>query len=178
MASGLIAGILAFLAFVGGHLAAMHRRPDPSRMKAMFRAYAWSLPVPALLLAAMHSAPHWRAVLDGSEHPALAWLCAYVCHLLLFLFFVECFYHVERSVTLRFLMEILEAPGERVRLAELMGRYSVDDMIRRRLDVMQTNGLVTHHADRWRIAPKGRRLAAAMAISCWIFRSKPQNARL
>jgi hypothetical protein len=43
---------------------------------------------------------------------------------------------------------------------------------------MLESGLVMKQGDRWRLAPKGRRLAATMKVSCWIFRNKPQNERL
>ena len=91
---------------------------------------------------------------------------------------MECFYHIERSVTLRLLVEIRANAQTAPTLTGLMKDYSVDDMIKRRLDDMARSGFVTRAGDKWVLSAKASTLAKVMALSCWIFQSKPQNERL
>jgi DNA-binding HxlR family transcriptional regulator len=174
MLTGLLAALLGFVLCVAGHLAAMHRHPTKGRLGAMTRAFALGFPATLLLVPLLRSLGGW----DGAEHPALAWIVAVLMHGLLFFLFVECFYHIERSVTLRLLVELLEHPQGAATGAEIMREYSVDDMIRRRLEDLVRNGWVEESAGRFRLTEKGRRFATVMRTSIWIYQSKPQNERL
>lgn len=141
----------------------------------MTRAFALGFPVTLLLV------PVVRAIgggWDGAEHRAMAWIVAILLHVLLFFLFVECFYHIERSVTLRLLVELLEHPQGAATAAEIMRDYSVDDMIRRRLEDLVRNRWVEESAGRFRLTAKGEQLARVMRTSIWIYQSKPQNERL
>jgi DNA-binding HxlR family transcriptional regulator len=175
MLTGIVAAVLGFLLCVAGHLLAMHRAPAKGRLGAMTRAFALGFPVTLLLVPAVRVlGGGW----DGAEHPALAWLVAILLHILLFFLFVECFYHIERSVTLRLLVELLEHPQGAATAAEIMRDYSVDDMIRRRLDDLVRNGWIGEGEGRYRLTAKGAGLARVMRASIWLYQSKPQNERL
>jgi hypothetical protein len=175
MLTGVLAALLGFALCVLGHLVAMHRRPTMGRLGAMTRAFALGFPVTLLLVPALRAVGGgW----DGAEHPALAWIVAVLLHGLLFFLFVECFYHIERSVTLRLLVELLEHPHGAATGVEIMRDYSVDDMIRRRLEDLIRNRWVEESGGRFRLTEKGRRFATVMRTSIWIYQSKPQNERL
>lgn len=178
MAIGVIAALLATLAWVAVHLALMHRRPTRDRLAAMFRAFAASVPLVVLLVFVLLRHDGWREALAGVEHPALAYGMGLLLQVLFFFCFVECFYHVERAVTLRMVIEILDHPNGPPTLDELVAAYPVDDMIRRRLDDLRRNGFLQCDGERWGLTAKGRLFASVMRVSNAIFHSKPQNERL
>lgn len=178
MAIGVIAALLATLAWVAAHLAHMHLRPTRSRLSAMFRAFLASLPLVVLITLLILRQPHWHDALAGVEHPALAYGMGLLLEVLFFFCFVECFYHVERAVTLRMVIEIMDHPDGPPTLDDLVAAYPVDDMIRRRLQDLQRNGFLVRKGDGWNLTGKGRVFAAVMQVSNAIFNSKPQNERL
>lgn len=178
MAIGLIAALLATLLWITLHLIAMHRRPTPRRFPAMSRAALLAFPlVPALIFIILHQ-PEWREALAGVEHPAAAYGMGILLHILFYFCFVECFYHVERAVTLRMVIELFEEPEKAMPLNAMLAHYPVDDMIRRRLEGLQESGFIRHIDGIWHLTPKGRFFASAMKISSAIFHSRPQNERL
>lgn len=176
MGTAVIASFLVSVLWIVAHLVAMHISPTKSRMPAMLKGWLLSLPVMIATLALLNHAPGLVKVLNGAEAPALSWICALALHLLLFFLFVECFYHFERSVTVRLLIEIDAAQDPSINA--IMKDYSVDDMIRRRLDDMERGALITKSGDHWILSGKMGKLARVMAFSCWLYQSKPQNERL
>lgn len=175
MLTGIIAALIGFLLCVAGHLASMHRRPVKGRLGAMTRAFVLGFPVTLALVPIVRSLGRgW----DGAEHPWIAWIVAVLLHVLLFFLFVECFYHVERSVTLRLLVELLEHPQGAASEEEIMRDYSVDDMIERRLADLVRNRWLEEAGGQYRLTAKGRNLARVMSTSLWIYQNKPQNERL
>ena len=106
MAAGLFIAVIVTLAWVVLQIGLMHVRPAENRIRSMtlgyvislpfvFVAYRW-LPLPASIASA-----------SAGESWAMGLILAYLLHLLLYFCYVECFYHVERAVTLRFLTEIM-----------------------------------------------------------------------
>jgi len=147
-------------------------------MAAMAKTWLVSLPVLLFVLLVLNHSNALVEVLNGQESPSLSYSCALLLQILLFFLFVECFYHVERSVTLRLLVEIQAATFTGRSVGTIMKDYSVDEMISRRLDVMLRSGLVRKTNGKWNLTSKGEAFAKIMSISCWIFQSKPQNERL
>ena len=178
MAIGVIAALVATLTWVILHLVAMHIRPTPHRMPAMTRAFLLALPLVPAIVFVLWRNPEWRAALAGIEHPGAAYGMGVLLHVLFYFCYVECFYHVERAVTLRMVIELLEHPGGPPTLDAMLAHYPVDDMVRRRLEGMRDAGFVRAEGGRWSLTPKGRFFAAAMRISSFIFNSKPQNERI
>ena len=176
MVTALMASFIVTALWILAHLVAMHIRPAKARMAAMAKAWLISLPVLFLELAFLNN--YVGIALNRQESPWLSYFYALVLHLLLFFLFVECFYHIERSVTLRLLVEIETAAGGNSSITAIMKGYSVDDMIQRRLDILARSGFASKTGDRWVLSSKGKRLAGIMSFSCWIFQSKPQNERL
>jgi len=178
MVTALIASGIAFLLCVTAHLFAMRRKPTKKRLGAMTTAFLPGFPLALFAVFVLRSWGDWPASLDGHEHPLLPYILVPVLHLLLYFLFVECFYHIERSVTLRLLIELHEHPRNAATTKEIMRDYSVDDMIRRRLDDLVRNRWVEESGGRFRLTEKGRRLARLMRTSIWVYQSKPQNERL
>jgi hypothetical protein len=178
MITGIIAGWLVSLGWIAWHLVRMHLRPAANRFKSMFLGYLLSLPFPALtclLLSAWPELPGWAR---ETGPLALALLHAYLWHLLLFFAYAEFFYMVERSVTLRFLTEILRRPLGQAQLDQIQADYNAEQMIQRRLRILEENNFSELRDGKWCLKPKGRRLAQAMRVSAWIYQSAGQSDRL
>ncbi|HWB58598.1 MAG TPA: hypothetical protein VG733_03860 [Chthoniobacteraceae bacterium] len=176
MGTAVIASFSVTALWIAAHLVAMHMRPAKGRMGAMFKAWLLSLPVLVIVLLLLNNIEVFRVALNGHESGLLSWFLAAVLHLLLFFLFVECFYHVERSVTLRLLVEIQIAGHPSIET--IMKDYSVDDMILRRIEAMERSGFITKSGEGWVLLPKGAAYAKIMGLSCWIFQSKTQDERM
>ena len=162
MEQGVLAGAAVSLAWIFLQIAWMHVRPAANRIGAMFVGYIASLPF----------------VFISAPHTAMGLFHAYLFHLLLFFFYVQCFYHVERSVSLRMLIELLRAGPEGLPLETLGSRYSVAEMVEQRLLVLRDKGFLERRDDTWRLRLKGLWLARAAATMSWIFQAKGQHERL
>lgn len=178
MAIGVLAALIVFVLWAALHLLSMHIRPTPRRFPAMTRAFLLSFPLVPLIVFVILRRPEWREVLAGIEHPAAAYGMGILLHILFYFCFVECFYHVERAVTLRMVIELFDQPGQAMPLDAMLAHYPVDDMIQRRLEGLRDSGFVWNDNGIWRLTPKGRLFASAMKISSAIFHSKPQNERI
>ena len=173
MLQGIITAVLVTLLWVLAQVLVMHIRPAGNRFKAMLAGYLASLPLVFVfsLWITPLLAPSAAASAGG---PPLFHAC--LSHLLLFFLYVECFYHIERSVTLRFLVEILQRRDPRVE--DIRGQYSISDMITARLDVLRQNGFAEERAGRWHLKAKARLLVTAMRFSVWLFQSAIQSERM
>jgi hypothetical protein len=150
---------------------AMHVRPVVDRFKVMVVGYLLSLPFVFL-------GCRWIPPVVPDTGAAMVWFHAYFFHLLLFMFYVQCFYHIERSVTFRLLVEILKSGQDGLPLPALQSQYSVDEMIKQRLEVLRQNGFLDKRGDGWTLRPKGRLLARVTLALSWVFQSKGQHERL
>jgi len=174
MAQGLIVAVMVSVVWILVQNLFMHVRPAENRFKAMIIGYVVSLPFVFVVYQWMPS----LALDSGGESPALGLFHAYFFHLLLFFCYAECFYHVERSVTLRLLVEILQHGDEPAPLQAIQGRYNVEGMIRDRLEVLRENGFVERVDDSWRLLFKGALLARVTVAAARTFHIKPQHERL
>jgi hypothetical protein len=155
----------------------MHVRPAENRFQSILSGYLVSLPT--VFLAYRWIPPFSARIAESmiTESPLMGIFHAYFFHLLVFFCYAECFYHVERSVTLRLLVELLQHGDEGVHLSAIQARYSVGDMIRQRLDVLQDRGFLDRQGDAWRLRPKGLLLARATAVLSWLFQAPMQHER-
>lgn len=173
---GLLTAIVVSLAWMILQIAAMHVRPARNRFYAMLTGYLASLPF-------VYAAYRWLPLPCDAQTLGEGWFGlglfhAYLFHLLLFFLYVEFFYHVERSVTLRFLVMMLESPDRSAHPADLQQDYSLDDMITRRLADLEQNKFIERRDGRWHDRARGIAIAVVMGISSWLFRSKTQSERL
>ena len=173
MFHGILTALVSTLFWVVIQNLWMHIRPHPQRFQAIVGGYVFSLP---LVYFAYRWMPVWFEA-SPEEAPALGWVHAYLLHFLLFAFYGECFFHVERSVTLRLLVEILHAGPKGVDLESLRSQYPVGQMVAQRLEVLRKNGFVCQESGRWRLREKARFLARFAALGNWLLRASAQNER-
>lgn len=177
MVHGVFVALVVTAAWILAHVGWMQFRPAENRIRSMTRGYLLSLPLVWAAYRWLPAPAAWAEAAAG-EAAALGWFHAYFLHLLLFLLYVECFYHIERAVTTRILIEIMRHPGGAPTLDSIRRQYDVREMIRRRLDVLTEHQYIQKDGDRWKLLPRGRLFAAAMRISAWIFQSHSQRERV
>ena len=173
MLHGLLTALVSTLLWVSLQNLWMHVRPSPRRFRAIVTGYLMSIPLVFLVY-------QWMPVCcetSPQEAPGLGWLQAYLLHFLLFAFYGECFFHVERSVTLRLLVEIRDSGPAGADLDSLRAQYPVGNMVSQRLDVLRENGFLKYEQSRWQLLPKARFLARMAIIGNWLFRAAAQNER-
>jgi hypothetical protein len=171
MARGVLIAVLVSALWMICQIIAMHIRPASNRFKAMAASYLLSLPLIPLAYVYL---PSPRAA-GEAEWMTLFHACLF--HLLLFFFYVQLFYHVERSVTLRFLVELLKRHGQPVSLHGIRQEYSLRQMIEARLESLAGNEFIEKAGNRWRNKAKGNMIAAVMRVSSWVFQSRSQKDR-
>jgi hypothetical protein len=154
----------------------MHTSPSPKRLRSMTVSYLLFVPLTVPILRVCRN--HWLPLSCG-ENEWVGVVHAVLFGLLFFLLFVECFYHIERSVTLRLLVEILaRETGAPVSLRDIQAEYSVEDMVARRLELLRSRKFVAHGPAGWYLCRKGVLFAQAMRASCRLFQSQTQDERL
>ena len=168
MLRGIIAAVVVSMAWIIVQNAWMFFRPAKARLRAMATGFFVSLPLLAVVERVLPVA------VPQAESPWLGPLQALTLHTLIFLGYVECFYHVERSVTLRLLVEMLPYQASGVTIQELKGRYSQDDMIARRLSVLERSGFVRQSSAGWELTRKGFAYAAGVEALSKLFQSRSQ----
>jgi len=175
MEHGILIAVIVSLSWILIQNALMFVHPAENRFRAMVLGYIVSLP---FVWVAYHWLPLFRPTGAAElESPVLGIFHAYFFHMLLFFFYVECFYHVERSVTLRLLVELLEHGSEGVPLQGIQGRYPVEGMVQQRLEILRDRGFIELQDDSWHLCSKGLWLARVMVVISWIYRSKGQHER-
>ncbi len=175
MAQGILTAILVTLVWVFGHIGLMQFRPAENRIGSMTRGYLISLPF-VFIVYRWFPWPAALAAAGAHEAWLMGLLHAYFGHLLLYFFYCEGFYHVERAVTTRLLIEIMNYPGG-ARIEDIQKDYNVKEMIRARLEVLRDHQFIEESNGAWRLKSKGLFFARAMQISAWIFQSKGQADR-
>ena len=177
MKQGVFAAVVVTLAWVLLQNLLMFVRPAENRFRAMLTGYILSLPF-------VYPVYRWMPVPgfvdDGgaaTESPYLGLFHAHFFHLLLFFCFVECFYHIERSVSLRLLVELLKQGDKGAPLQEIRGRYPVEGMIQQRLEVLRDRGFIELQNNSWQLCFKGELLARVTIAIAWLFQAKGQHER-
>jgi len=175
MINGIITAIIISACWIILQNVWMQFRPAKDRIAAMTIGYIVSLP----FLIGCYAIIARLAIWNSPEPWGIGLFHAILSHFLIFLLYVECFYHIERSITLRFLVEILRwnKPGA-PSLKQIQGDYNIGDMIERRLQILSENQFIKKNRSHWILLKKGLLFARAMSISCWIFQSETQDQRI
>ena len=167
MIRGLLTAVTVTAVWITIQILWMHIKPAANRFNAMLLGYVLSLPL-------VYVAFQWFPGLAATplhEPWGIGLFLAYVLHLLLYLFYMECFYYVERSVNLRFLVEILQRSPPGARLDQIMADYNVESMVRARLADLEENNFIERRKGQWFLKPKGTWVAAVLRINAWIYQS-------
>jgi hypothetical protein len=175
MVHGLIVAVVVSLGWILLQNLLMHVRPSENRMLAMVTGYLMSLPFVFVLYRWM---PMVGGTMGHSESFAMGLVNAYFLHMMLFFQYGNCFYHVERSVTIRFLVELLKHGDRGAAMDTIQTQYSLDEMIQQRMEVMRDRGLVELRGKTWYLRPKGLLLARIAIIGSWLFQMKGQHERM
>jgi hypothetical protein len=177
MQQGIVAAVIVSLTWVVIQNLLMFVHPAENRFRTMVAGYLFSLPL--VLVAYRWLPPLPCFSVDGvvAEAPAMGLFHAYFFHLLLFFFYVQCFYHVERSVTLRLLLELMKHGDNGVPLQGIQGQYPVEGMIQQRLEILRDRGFVELRDGSWHLCFKGALLARVTVAISWLFQSKGQHER-
>jgi len=170
MPCGVIAAALSTCVWVSLHLVVVRRLPAHNRVASSFAGYLLALPLVTALVILLEN---WCP----GESLALGLITGHIWHLVLFFQYVHVYYHVDRSTTLRILTEVTRQGGTASEEA-IHARYNLQDMVIRRLAILEKNGYIRRVEGRWSNTVKGTRLALAMAICTRAFRSKPQSERI
>jgi hypothetical protein len=88
--------------------------------------------------------------------PTLGLLNGLALLVLLFLTGVLFYYHADRSITVRLLIELARAPQQRLSLAQMQAVCGVEVLMQDRLETMALNGFLVLRDGRYHLAPKGR----------------------
>lgn len=158
--------ILAFLT-VGGWVflqpLVLRLVPPRRHFRAILFLYAASFT--AYLLLYWNFAESFR-ILDLLPNGALL-------HLLLFCTTMQCYYYVDRPITLRILVELSKRPGERLFLKELQSLYSVPFMVAKRLEILSDSAYITRRDEKWFLTRKGIFFARIFRLGGRVLGTRP-----
>jgi hypothetical protein len=127
--------------------------------KAFASMVAWFVPlVPAYVLLYLLTPADLGVLPERFARAAtpLGLLNGLAVLVLLFLTGVLFYYHADRSITVRLLIELARAPQQRLSLAQLQAVCGVEVLMQDRLDTMTMNGFLVRRDGRYHLAPKGR----------------------
>jgi hypothetical protein len=127
--------------------------------KAFASMAAWFAPmVPAFVLIHLLTPADLGFLPErfARAEPALGLLNGLALLVLLFLTGVLFYYHADRSITVRLLIELARAPQQRLSLDELQAVCGVEVLMQDRLDTMTMNGFLVRRDGSYHLAPKGR----------------------
>jgi hypothetical protein len=127
--------------------------------KAFASMVAWYAPyLPAYVLLYRLTPPDLGFLSErfACAGHALGFLNGLALLVLLFLTGVLFYYHADRSITVRLLIELARAPQQRLSLDQLQTVCGVDVLMQDRLESMALNGFLVLRDGRYHLAPKGR----------------------
>jgi hypothetical protein len=127
--------------------------------KAFASMVSWFAPMPVVYVALHLVTPPDLGVLPErfvGGAAALSLLNGLVLLILLFLTGVLFYYHADRSITVRLLIEMARAPQQRMSLEEMQAVCGVEVLMHDRLRTMAMNGFLEERDGRYHLAPKGR----------------------
>ena len=137
---------------------------------------AFAVTVPAYCLSYWMASPT-LGVLPGrfSASPAGLgfWNGLLIC-VLLFVTWVQCYYHMGRSITLRLITEFERTPSRCMTLPQIEGVCGLEVLIGTRLDALLRHGFVMRRSDLYYSGPAGALAASLGRIARGIIRLRPE----
>ncbi len=174
MTTGILMALITSLIWISLQIIWMHIRPAENRFRAMLLGFLSSLPLLGFLLYL--PVTHQLNAMISAEPFGLVVFNALLSQTLIFFCYVECFYHIERAVTFRMLIEIADHPAG-IPIHDLKQNYNVSEMISARMNVLRERGFVYEENGRWHLMPKGILFAGFMRFTLWLYSAKSQKER-
>ena len=153
MLKGIIISFLLSLVWIGAQIAAVHLRKPRRVFLLLLSLFTITMP---LFPLAYFLTPRDLFFLPQRCSLTPLWLglsAGLLLHVLIFFAYVEFFYYVERSVTLRMLVELRKRPESPLEL--IQETYGVEGMVRERMEAMRENGFVRRINGSWLLTRKG-----------------------
>lgn len=172
MLKGLTTSLIVTVFWVLVQIAFTHIKKPKNHFKAIFYGYLISLPLIALFYVYV---PLFNSFDLKTDCPGL--IHAYIGHFLLFLLYFEVFKHLSRSISLNFMIELLDSPNHENNAFELQKHYSLDEMIEKRLKFLEDDGYIIKNNGKWFNTQKGNKFTLFAGFFIKLFRSKTQKER-
>src|SRR4030042_2113622 len=137
MLKGLTTSLIVTIFWAVIQITLTHIKKPKNHFKAIFYGYILSLPLIALFYIYV---PIFHPFDFTSDWPGL--IHAYIGHFLLFLLYFEIFKHLSRSISLNFMVELLDSPDHENNALKLQKHYSLDEMIEKRLKFLEDDGYI------------------------------------
>ncbi len=83
--------------------------------------------------------------------------------------YMHLYFGIDRSLSLRVLGELAESETGSLSSVELGRVYPAEDMVQRRLDVLEAKGLLRREASVYQCTPRGRMLARFALAGKWLY---------
>lgn len=175
MIKALIAGFCAFLAFLFVH-ALIFRVVEPKkRFRALVLIFLsqlpvymfiyWIIPTPFLVLAPIGAVrPSVSIETVYRATVVLNFLSGLALYAFLFMGYCQFYFIVDRSVSVRAMIEIETSAGRRLNSEGIRERYSLNDMMERRLNQLQEGGYIRKASDSYENTWKGRLVATVFGF--------------
>jgi hypothetical protein len=168
---GALLGALWFALFVAAHVGTFATRTVKNRSAVILLLYGTAL-AGAIVSAVLVPAD----VLPGltpTSHRIVAVLGAAAVMVSAFILYMPFYYTIITSLSIQTLIQIEEAPGQRLAVAALAAPAVYTQIVHGRLESMVQAGNLTRADDRYVTTPKGRRVAGIFATLKQLWRLGP-----
>lgn len=156
MLQGVVLASLLTLCAIVLHMVLTHLL-KPTKMFNLVSSI-FAVGVPVYLLLCVSKSLKWVGLLNG--------LLVYI---LFFFNYVQCLYYISRPVTLRILIEFLNAPKHRLDFSALDKTYSLESMLQSRLNLLALHGYLQKKNEYYELTGKGNRFAALFSFLRQLF---------
>jgi len=173
MLKGLLLSVLVISVWGIVQLGVFHALHPRSALKSMIGSFLPALP--AYLLLYLATPPTFGILPDRLAATAvpLGMLNGMLILVLLFLTCVQFYYHLNRAISLRILIEFERAAGRSMTLDQIERACSLGSLIGGRLEALVAYGLVFRFGEYYHLGPGGRIAAAVGRIARRVIRLKP-----
>ena len=167
MLKGFVIGFSCFILFLFFHMVIFHRRRIEYRFVALLKIFCSLLPVYILLyliiptesLILMPADPRITPGAVIGVAKAFNFLLGILIYLLLFFGYCQFYFIIDRSVSVRVMIELERSQDKRLTFEEIKQRYSPDYMLSRRLKHMMDSKYIREDAGFYKNTAFGQTMA-------------------
>lgn len=184
MIKACVLGFSVFVLFLAVHVIVFRSVSLKERFRAMTWIFYALIPLYALLYLlfpadyALVAASGPEAMFMGAETAytvtlAMYFLAGLMLYVFLFLGYCQFYFIVDRSISVRVMMELESSPDGKLGFDEIMKVYSFRGILERRLEHMLDGGYIVFEGGRYRNTVKGRAEARLFAFLKGLLRLGP-----